>query len=208
LTFLWQKHGIIFVIFTFSLNFQLLDNLAMMERTTIKSIRKSTPYQFLFQSNPHLPGDAIVLLGGNYAVDPYNQSYEKGLEDGRKDMEAELIKRGKALYQLASQKIDSITDELVSESEAKGISIVEIHLKLEDWDCASSIIFVKLEDYLDEKIDFLYNKAHLVAQEINDSTFHWDYSITYYSDSVNKEKLIADGFRYIYEHTPSARQTQ
>jgi hypothetical protein len=137
-----------------------------------------------------------------------NLSYEKGLEDGRRDMEAELVKRGKALYQLAFQKIAQITEALLDGAEAHEINIIDIRLKLENWDCANTIIFVKIEDYLDEKIDLLYDKAHEIAQQINDSTFHWDYSITYYSDSVNKEKLISDGFQFVYEPTASTRTSQ
>lgn len=180
----------------------------MSERLSIRpsTVRKS-PFQFMFRSNLASSNEA-VMIWENMIGEYHNLSYEQGLEDGRKNMEAELIKRGKALYQLAFQKITQITQDLVEGAESNNISIVDIHLKLDNWDCANTIIFVKLEDYLDEKIESLYDKAHAIAQEINDPTFHWDYSITYYSESLNTEKLISDGFQFVYEHTTSSRTSQ
>lgn len=157
----------------------------------------------------------IYFTSENFLVRPswileqhQNDSYQKGLEDGRKNMEIELTKMGKALYDLAYRKVRMVCDGLIKVAEENEILINEIHLKLTNWDCATALIIVKLEDFLAEKIDLVYAEACKLTDQVNDDNFHWDYSITYHSDSINKEKLVSDGFQYTYEHSPRSRQTQ
>lgn len=159
----------------------------------MNSARK-TPVQYRFQSNPYLEVQADIIEHDDLSC--------------KKDIDVELLKSSKILYQHAFQKIMEITGALVEEAEQNEVSIVEIHLKLENFDRADLLIFISLEDYLNEKIDLLYNKAHAIARELENQNFHWGYSITYYSEFINKEKLISDGYQYVYEHISSTRTAQ
>lgn len=170
----------------------------MFERLNIASKSKSST-ALVFQY-------ADCFMAGGIPEFTQPSSYQKGLEDGRRNMEVELIKMGKALYTHAFQKIESVCNEIISFAESEDIGVIEIHLKVDNWDCSHSLIIVKLEDYLDDKIDLLYNEAHKLSERINDDNFHWDYSITYLSDSINKDKLVSDGFNFFYEHSLRTRQ--
>jgi hypothetical protein len=143
------------------------------------------------------------------AVEALQQkAYLQGHTDGARDMQAELIRRGNALFQLALQKASEITEKLAALADEKGIIVYDFHLKMEDWDKVSSLIVVKLEDYVDDKIDALYSYADEIAMQYSNDTFHWDYSITYHSDTLNRDKILTDGFNHLYEHTPQPRQAQ
>ena len=134
-------------------------------------------------------------------------AYVKGRMDGAKDMQIELIKRGNALFQLAFQKASEITDMLIEAAAANDIIVYDFHLKVEDWDNISSLIIVKLEDYVDDRIELFYRAANEISDQYNDDAFHWDYMITYDSDALNTEKIFADGFKHLYEHTLRPRKT-
>ncbi len=135
-------------------------------------------------------------------------AYARGRSDGAKDMQIELIKRGKALFQLALQKASEITSLLVNSANENNITVYDFHLKIEDWDNVTSLIIVKLEDYIDDKIDAFYRTANEISAQFNDDTFHWNYLITYYSDTLNQDKILTDGFNHLYEHTPRPRPAQ
>lgn len=137
-------------------------------------------------------------------VDALQQdAYLRGYKDGEKDLEIELIKRGKALFQIALQKATDITNDLLETAEGAGILVYSFHLKMEDWDKVTSLIVVKLEDYVDDKIDVLYARANELTSEYNTESFHWSYLITYASEKLNREKILTDGFTFLYEHTPA-----
>lgn len=131
--------------------------------------------------------------------------YQKGKKDGAKDMEIEMIRRGKALFDLATKKAGYFTNKLISAAKDNNITIYEFHLKIENWDCVKSLLVVDIDDFSNDKIENLYKVANAISDEINDDTFHWDYSITYASDSLNIDKIKSDGFTYYYENIPRPR---
>lgn len=137
-----------------------------------------------------------------------NAAYRRGKKDGAKDMEIELIKRGKALFDLAMQKSESLTASLVKVASDNNITIHEFHLKLDNWDCVNSLIVVDKNDFIDDKIDILYKSANDLSNQVNSDSFHWEYSITYASENLDLDKILSDGFTHRYEHIPRSRQTQ
>ena len=150
---------------------------------------------------------------GSYVVktsvaDVREDAYLRGKKDGAKDMQIELLKRGDALYNLAFQKVEQITSILLESAEQHSIKIFEFHLKVENWDCLKSLILVDIEDFASDKIEELYRAANECSDKFNDTTFHWDYSITYSSDNFNKDKIVSDGFTHFYEHLSTTRPTQ
>ena len=144
----------------------------------------------------------------HYSRDIMNDIYLKGKKDGANDMQIELMKRGKALFELALKKAGFITKELIQAATDKKITIYDFYLKLENWDSIKSLILVDMDDFIDEKIEFLYKTASEISDNINDEDFHWDFSITYFSENINIDKIRSDGFTHIYEHISKSRQTQ
>lgn len=134
-----------------------------------------------------------------------DEQYQQGLKDGKKDKEMELLKMGKALFQMAINNAQQITGELISAAQKDDITIHDFYLMVEDWDKIHSLIVVKLEDFIDDKIYNLYNKATKLALDYNCDSFHWEYRITYYSDNLSKDKILSDGFIMHYEHSPASR---
>lgn len=134
--------------------------------------------------------------------------YNQGRRDGANDMQMELIKRGKALFQLALDKISYITNELIQVAEKNEIEIISFHLKLDNWDSARSLILVRLDDFVSERIDELYIAANNLSSSVNNDTFLWEYQITYASDNISIETITTDGFNYHYEHSHRARKAQ
>ena len=65
-----------------------------------------------------------------------------------------------------------------------------------------------MEDYVDDKIETLYRAAHQISEEVNDENFRWDYAITYNADSLNTEKIVSDGYQFLYEHIAEPRKAQ
>ena len=166
----------------------------MLESPTLKNIDFSAP---------------LIMFGGkfpNYTFDV--KAYQQGIEDGKRDVQLELIKMGKALFKIAADKINSVIKDALSVSEEKSIDIVEIHTKFYSWDDGNCIILVKIDDYIDEKIDYLYDKMRSATERVNDDSFNMDYSITYSSESLNRERLLSDGFQLIYDRLSSSRATQ
>ncbi|MBV4357877.1 hypothetical protein [Pinibacter aurantiacus] len=170
----------------------------MLSTSNIGSLKKPSLYSPSYQYGSSMDGTVEALQQNAYA---------KGRIDGAKDMQVELIKRGNALFQLAFQRASEITDLLVNAAAANNITIYDFHLKVEDWDNISSLIIVKLEDYVDDKIDLFYRAASEISDQYNDDAFHWDYMITYDSDALNTGKIFADGFKHLYEHTARPRKT-
>jgi|GEM_PF-2525595 len=170
----------------------------MLSTSNIGSLKKPPLYSPNHQYTSSTDGNLEALQQSAYA---------KGRIDGAKDLQIELIKRGHALFQLAFQRASEITDLLVNAAAALNITVYDFHLKVEDWDNISSLIIVKLEDYVDDKIELFYRAANEISDQYNDDAFHWDYMITYDSDALNTEKIFADGFKHLYEHTPKPRKT-
>jgi hypothetical protein len=169
-----------------------------MSNPSIKSPRP-TAYQSTFRYISSVDRSIIEHLQAD--------AYMQGKKDGIKEMEIELIKRGKALFDMAFQKMSIITGSLVKVAEENDIVLYDFHLKVENWDKINSLIIVKLEDFVDDKIDALYKAANDLADEINTDSFTWAYSITYNSEDLSLEKILSDGFEYLYEHTPKPRNS-
>jgi hypothetical protein len=171
----------------------------MLSTSNIGSLKKPTLYSPTYQYSSSMGGSVEALQQSAYA---------KGRIDGATEMQIELIKRGNALFQLAFQKASEITDLLINAASANDITVYDFYLKVEDWDNISSLIVVKLEDYVDDKIDSFYRAASEIYDQYNDDAFYWDYMITYDSDALNTGKIFADGFKHLYEHTSRPRKTQ
>lgn len=143
--------------------------------------------------------------GHSHRLDKIEDVYLKGKRDGAQDKEIELIKMGKALYELAFKKVQYLTGKLIQSAKDNDINVYEFHLKIENWDCLKSIIIVDIEDFSSDKIEALYKVANEISDELNNDDFHWDYSITYASDNINIDKIRSDGFTYYYEHVSRPR---
>jgi hypothetical protein len=135
-------------------------------------------------------------------------AYIQGIEEGKKDKEIEIMKMGKALCELAFDKISQITSQLIKSAEENNIVIYAFYLNFENWDSLKSLLIVKQEDFTDDKIEALYKKANNIAEQYNGDSFHWDYLITYDSENLNKDRIASDGYQFFYEHTPKSRQAQ
>lgn len=140
-------------------------------------------------------------------TDPQDD-YWQGKKDGAAEKEAELIRMAKALFDLAMEKAKAITSDLWETAKQQNIYVHNFYLSFESWDKIKSLIVVKLEDYVEDKIEELYRKANDLCIQYNTDKFKWDYTITYYSDKLSKDKIIADGFTHIYEPSTEPRQTQ
>jgi hypothetical protein len=170
----------------------------MLSTSNIGSLKKPLLYSPTYQYTSSTGGGIESLQQSAYA---------RGRIDGAKDLQIELIKRGNALFQLAFQRASEITDLLINAAATNNITVYDFHLKVADWDNISSLIIVKLEDYVDDKIELFYRSASEISDQYNDDSFHWDYMITYDSDALNTEKIFADGFKHLYEHTLRPRKT-
>lgn len=156
------------------------------------------------------------LYGGNYSGGSQPEfnfangiqlnAYIQGIEEGKKDKEVELMKMGKALFDLAFNRISEITGKLVKCGEENNITIYYFYLKLENWDNLKSLLVVKQDDFTNDKIEALYKMANVIAEEYNGDSFHWDYLITYDSENLNRDRIQSDGYYFFYEHTPKSRQ--
>lgn len=130
-----------------------------------------------------------------------NDAYIKGHIAGGIEMKQELMKMGEALFNLAFGKIEEITNYLIDIAEKNNITIFDFYLMVENWDSLRSLIVVKLDDYLDDKIELLYQAAYDKATEVNNDSFGWNYTITYFTENLNKGKIHTDGYTLLYEHT-------
>lgn len=171
---------------------------------------KSTPVTHYISSLPvfHQDFPGVTHLGTINLNPIQDDAYLQGKIDGKKDKEIELMRMAKALYQMAFDNVSKITQELANCAEKEGIIIYDFHLKMDNWDKLKSLIIVKTEDFIDDKIYNLYDKATKLAHEYNCDSFHWDYSITYYSDNLSREKIYSDGYTLHYEHTTRPRTPQ
>lgn len=148
------------------------------------------------------------VSGIDIVTDAIKNAYVQGHADGANDLQIELIKRGKALFQIAYQKANEITTVLIECARESEITVYEFYLKIDNWDKITSLIIVEMDDYVDDKIDKLYSCANELAIKHNDESFNWSYLITYSSDSLNLEKIHTDGFTLLYENTPRPRKAQ
>jgi hypothetical protein len=134
--------------------------------------------------------------------------YWQGKKDGAAEKEAELIRMANALFDLAMDKARAITSTLWENAKQHNITIHNFYLSFDSWDKIKSLIVVKLDDFVDDKIEELYRKANELCVQYNTDKFKWEYTITYYSEKLSKDKIIADGFTHIYEPITESRQTQ
>ena len=107
-----------------------------------------------------------------------HQVYLQGKRDGVKDLQEEVIKMAKALFQIAMEKAEDISEALVKSAIKDEITIHRFCLKIETWEKVSMIIIIALEDYVSDKIELLYESANQLSQEINNEKFNWEYIIT------------------------------
>lgn len=150
-------------------------------------------------------GGGSAKYGHSYDLEDI---YLKGKKDGADDMRIELMKRGKALFELALKKASYVTSKLAETGKENNITIYDFFLKVEDWDCVRSLILVSIDDFTDDKIEVLYKVANELSDEMNSDDFNWDYSITYLSENINIDKIKSDGFSHIYENIPRPRKAQ
>lgn len=135
-------------------------------------------------------------------------AYVRGHFDGARDKEAEMMRMAKAVFERAHELNEAATTKLIEAANQYNVTIYTFCLNLVSWDCAKLLIVVKLEDYIDDRIEHLYSAANKISEEISSDSFNWDYAITYHSDKLNMAKLTTDGFDLIYEHTPRPREAQ
>ncbi|HMK27182.1 MAG TPA: hypothetical protein VK483_14215 [Chitinophagaceae bacterium] len=138
--------------------------------------------------------------------DRAHEVYLQGRKDGVKDLQEEVIKMAKALFQIAQQKAEFITDRLVEAAEKNEITINKFCLRIESWEKISLLIIVKIEDYLDDKIESLYEAANQLSLEHNNEKFMWEYVITYSSENLSMEKIISEGYNLVYEPSTEPRK--
>lgn len=143
----------------------------------------------------------------------YNESisdtdYSRGYHDGGKDKEIELLRMHKALQQTAHQMVGRITQTFIAKASESKITIHTFHLKMENWDKIALLLVVSLDDYVSERINDLYVIGMEMLEAENDDIFQFDFTITYQSDDLNRERIISDGYTQVYEHTPVTRSTQ
>lgn len=137
-----------------------------------------------------------------------HQVYLQGRNDSLKDLQEEVIKMAKALFQIAQQKAEFLTGVLLKSAEENGIIINKFCLKIESWEKISMLILVNIEDYVDDKIELLYETANRLSLEHNDEKFNWEYIITYSSDSISMTKIFSEGYTLFYEPSAEPRKTQ
>ncbi|MCF1713036.1 hypothetical protein L0U88_00150 [Flavihumibacter sp. RY-1] len=139
---------------------------------------------------------------GTHQSESLEEAYIRGHIDGGQEKEAEMFRMAKALFVKGEGYISEFTNGLLEVANKLQITVFKFWLKFEVWDSCKLIIVVKIEDYIDDKIDELYKAAQSLSDDISKNNFVIDYAITYYSEKLNVDRLVSDGFDRFYEHTP------
>lgn len=168
--------------------------------STVSFKKDILPIEYISQrkSNQFYP----MASSAEHSYSVFNDYYFQGVRDGAAEKEAELEKMARVLFNLAYEKATTITKKLIECAEENSITIYEFHLKLEGWDKMNLLVIVNIDDYTNEKIEKLYECATNLTIEYNTSDFNCEYAITYFSNSINKERIYTDGFTLKYEHSP------
>ncbi len=127
--------------------------------------------------------------------------------DEKKDLEEELIKMTRALFNIIVKRAEFITDELVKSAMEGKINIQKFCLRMETWESISMLIIVDEEDYLSDKIETLYNTIHQLSAKVNNENFNWQCIVTHNSATLDLNKIQSEGYTLFYEPKPEPRKT-
>jgi len=160
-------------------------------------------YDYGSQSDPRNPFHELEFR--NLSQNVRDNAYNRGFTDGSRDKEVELIRMGKALMETNHQSADTLSQILLEEALKNNITIHEMYFNLQNWDKISLLVIVKMEDYIDDRIDTLYAIATSLLESMNSNFIQFEYTITYLSETLNRQRILSDGFTHVYEFTPPAR---
>ncbi|MBU0488410.1 MAG: hypothetical protein KKD31_10730 [Bacteroidetes bacterium] len=127
---------------------------------------------------------------GGYSENDLIDAYLAGKREQRDSEKKILIERFVSNLNKAKTRGIDFFRFLVAEKQNPKIA----YLKIEDISKFQIVFIIPQDVFVSEGFPVVYSKAREIKQEVNDDTFHISFSFMPFTESINEERLISDGF--------------
>jgi hypothetical protein len=122
------------------------------------------------------------------------EAYESDAKDGEK----RLLERITSLIHKKTVLAMEICEQIWLYLDEHGFEPISLHLKRNDIAAYSALCVVREEKYLSEEFGEVYEFVFSLVDKVNTNEYHLGIHFLPFSESYNKEMVLADGFVYSY----------
>lgn len=166
---------------------------------SIESHSESSPFYDLILGEEGVSNGWEQLM----TLDKIKESYDQGFEEGYQAKSKADVFYLKHNLEFALKNAVKYSEHL---KKTYSIELKKMFLKICSLEEFSVLIVVSPDDYFSEKMDKVYEELYTYLEAINDENKKLDIVFTLDGESINGEKLTANGFILQYRKD-SARQS-